>query len=67
MEREKLNATSASNQNAKRDAKTAPKSSSELPEVMLLVITFIHLLYAILLVKFDAFLKPVSDSVSIFR
>lgn len=66
MEREKLNA-SASNQNAKIDAKTALKSSSELPEVMLLVITFIHLLYAILLVKFDAFLKPVSDSVSIFR
>ena len=54
MEREKLNATSASNQTAKRDAKTALKSSSELPEVMLLVITFIHLLYAILLVKFDA-------------
>ena len=58
MEREKLNATSVSNsnQNAKRDAKTALKSNSELPEVMLLVITFIHLLYAILLVKFDALL-----------
>ena len=61
MEREKLNA-SASNQNAKIDAKTALKSSSELPEVMLLVITFIHLLYAILLVKFDAPIRNVRPS-----